>query len=260
MKGVHIEKHINASEKRELRMDYSYEYTPLRPGGTPLTRQLLLLGGEMKNHRVLDLGCGRGETAGLLAREYGAAVTGVDASEALIRACRAQVPEAEFLTADAENLPFEDSSFDILISECCFSVFSDPKKALREAKRVLVSGGKLLISDLWICAGSDGGRPVSGDSGLSAAGDGGRSVSGDGGRSAAGDGMVRHLYTKETWLRMIIGAGFTPSQFIDVRRALTQMYVQMIFDLGLKGAREKMGICLPPEEMKNISYMLLAAS
>ena len=166
MKGVHIQKHINASEKRELRMDYSYEYTPLRPGGTPLTRQLLSLGGEMKHRRVLDLGCGRGETAGLLAMEYGAAVTGVDASEALIRTCRAQVPEAEFLTADAENLPFEDSSFDILISECCFSVFSDPKKALREAKRVLASGGKLLISDLWICVGSDGSRSVSGDGGL----------------------------------------------------------------------------------------------
>ena len=252
MKGVHIEKHINASEKRELRMDYSYEYTPLRPGGTPLTRQLLLLGGEMKNHRVLDLGCGRGETAGLLAREYGAAVTGVDASEALIRACRAQVPEAEFLTADAENLPFEDSSFDILISECCFSVFSDPKKALREAKRVLATGGKLLISDLWICAGSDGDRSVSGDSGLS--------VAGDGGLPAAGDGMVRHLYTQETWMQMITGAGFTPAAFIDVRKALTQMYVQMIFDLGLKGAQEKMGICLPQEEMKHISYMLLAAS
>ena len=61
-------------------MEYPSEYRSLRPGGTLLTRQLLSLGGELKNRRVLEVGCGRGETAALLAREFGASVIGVDLS------------------------------------------------------------------------------------------------------------------------------------------------------------------------------------
>ena len=211
-------------------MEYPLGYTPLKPGGALLTKKLLSMGGEIENQRVLDLGCGRGETAALLAEEYGAAVTGADISEALISECRKKYPGIPFVVADAEALPFADGSFDILVCECCFSVFSDPRKALREAYRVLSKDGILLLSDLW-----------------------------KHGKKSAGRGMVRNIYSRDTWEDMITGAGFLITGFTDAHDALTEMYIQMIMDQGIEAAQRQIGICLPPEEMKSVSYMLLAA-
>ena len=211
-------------------MDYPDEYTPLKPGGKVLTKKLLAMGGEIKNRRVLDLGCGRGETAGLLAEEYGASVAGADLSAERIEECRKKYPGNTFTAANAEELPFADGSFDILVSECCFSVFSDPRKALREAYRVLSKDGILLLSDLW-----------------------------KHGKKSAGRGMVRNIYSRDTWEDMITGAGFLITGFTDAHDALTEMYIQMIMDQGIEAAQRQIGICLPPEEMKSVSYMLLAA-
>ncbi len=208
-------------------MEYPIEYSPLRPGGTPLTRRLLALGGELEGRRVLDLGCGRGVTADLLRQEYGALVTGTDLSAGMIGECSEKYPGITFLNADAQELPFADCSFDVLVSECCFSVFQDPEKAFKEAERVLVPGGVILLSDLW-----------------------------KHGEVPGGNGMVRSLYSQEEWQDMIAGAGFVLKDFIDVREVLTEMYVQMIFDLGLEGADRMTGLCLTREEMKNVSYML----
>ena len=210
-------------------MKYPSEYNPLRPGGTPLTRQLLSMGGELKNPRVLDLGCGRGDTAELLSREYGATVTGVDVSAEMIAENRGKYPGIGFVTAEARELPFRDGSFDVVVSECCFSVFTDAERAFQEVNRVLIPGGKLLLSDLWQYGGV-----------------------------SAGSGMVRNLYTRGEWLEMLTHAGFVPTGFEDVRDALTDMYVQMILDLGPEGARRAMGLCLRPEETKHVSYMLLS--
>ena len=210
--------------------EYKTGYATLRPGGTPLTRQLLSMGGELKKKRVLDLGCGRGETALLLAQEYSCTVTGTDLSRSMIDACRQNCPGADFYIADAGALPFADGTFDAVVSECSFSVFQEPEKALQEANRVLVSGGWLLISDLW----QQGGL-------------------------SCGTGMVRSLYTREEWERMIGEAGFGLTDFIDARDALTEMYVQMILDLGIARAQQEMGLCLGREEMKQVSYMMLAA-
>ncbi|MCR5795600.1 MAG: class I SAM-dependent methyltransferase [Solobacterium sp.] len=195
-----------------------------------MSRRLLSLGGELKDRRVLDLGCGRGETARLLRDEYDAAVTGVDLSEEFINECRGKWPDMTFICADAQDLPFRGGSFDIIVSECCFSVFADPEKAFREAERVLSDGGILLLSDLWTE-----------------------------GRDSSGSGMVRCLYSRQRWLDMVTGAGFTVTGFHDVRSVLTGMYVQMILDLGREGAQKQMGLCMTHEEMKALSYMMLSA-
>lgn len=210
-------------------MDYPAGYSPLRPGGMKLTRQLLSLAGEIRKRRVLDVGCGRGQTAGLLEQEYGAEVTGMDLSAVLVEECRISYPGITFITADAQSLPFAAGSFDLLVSECCYSIFSDPERALREACRVLVPGGRILLSDLWART-----------------------------EAAAGNGMVRNLYSRKRWQDMLTGAGFVMMEFIDAGDVLTEMYVQMILDLGVTGAQEQLGLCLRKEEMKNVSYMLMS--
>jgi ubiquinone/menaquinone biosynthesis C-methylase UbiE len=52
---------------------------------------------------------------------------------------------AEVISAPAEDLPFDDGSFDTVVSTLVFCTVSDPERAIGEAKRVLVEGGRLLF-------------------------------------------------------------------------------------------------------------------
>jgi ubiquinone/menaquinone biosynthesis C-methylase UbiE len=65
---------------------------------------------------VLDLGCGSGVPVARTLTAAGYRVTGVDISEVQIRRAREQVPEAQFIRADASAVPFEDASFDAVVS------------------------------------------------------------------------------------------------------------------------------------------------
>lgn len=95
--------------------------------------------------RVLDLACGTGLHAGA-ALQRGAITTGVDLSEAMIEQAQRSAPGATFHVADAESLPFADASFDAVV--CGFGVlhFPDAARAVAEALRVLVPGGRFSCS------------------------------------------------------------------------------------------------------------------
>jgi ubiquinone/menaquinone biosynthesis C-methylase UbiE len=58
---------------------------------------------------------------------------------------RPRVPNAHFLAASAQALPFSKSSFDVLLCTVAFHHFPDPKLALREFRRILSPGGKVII-------------------------------------------------------------------------------------------------------------------
>lgn len=126
----------------------------LRPGGLELTERLARLAGIGENHTVLDIACGKGTTAFLLARKYGCRIIGIDLSDKMISACRRKADEAKeadrvsFLVSDAENLPFRSGAFDAVISECSFSLLPDKETAARDIKRVLKPGGKLVMTDI----------------------------------------------------------------------------------------------------------------
>lgn len=102
----------------------------------------------------LDLGCGEGENTRQLAR-LGAKVCGIDIAPAFIGYAR-QSEEGEPLgiayeTADAQALPFPDSSFDFATAFMSLMDMPAPDRALSEAARVLRPGGFLQFSILHPC-------------------------------------------------------------------------------------------------------------
>lgn len=126
----------------------------LRPGGLKLTARLAEVADINGNHVVLDIACGKGTTAFFLAREYDCRVIGIDLSDKMISLCKGRTEGEEvtgrvsFLLGDGENLPFSDSSFDTVISECSLSLLPNKEIAARDIGRVLKSGGKLVMTDI----------------------------------------------------------------------------------------------------------------
>ena len=128
--------------------DYLDHETWIRPAFAQL--------GDLHGKRVLDYGCGHGMAAVVLARR-GACVTGFDLSPGYIAEARqralANDLAIEFLQADAEQLPFDDQSFDAVWG-CAILHHLDLKRAGQELQRVLRPGGVAVFCEPW------GGNPI----------------------------------------------------------------------------------------------------
>ena len=97
--------------------------------------------------RVLEIGCGTGMfTAGF--RRASKEVISTDISSGMIDMARNRIPEGNFSVADAENLPFEDNSFDCVVGVNTFSYFQNKHRAVAEITRVLKTPGKLVLYDM----------------------------------------------------------------------------------------------------------------
>jgi ubiquinone/menaquinone biosynthesis C-methylase UbiE len=99
--------------------------------------------------RVLDVACGTGNTA-LMARARGAEVTGLDLTPELLavaekRAADEGVSGITWKAGDAENLPFDDGSFDVVVSSCGLMFAPDQQKVADEVARVTRRGGRIAI-------------------------------------------------------------------------------------------------------------------
>jgi 2-polyprenyl-3-methyl-5-hydroxy-6-metoxy-1,4-benzoquinol methylase len=96
--------------------------------------------------RVLDVGCGEGQFAAELARA-GASVVGIDVAEEPLRRARELHPELDVRLEDAEG-PWElaDGSFDVVWAGEVIEHVADTAAWLSEVRRVLRSGGRLLLS------------------------------------------------------------------------------------------------------------------
>jgi SAM-dependent methyltransferase len=94
--------------------------------------------------RYLDAGCGSGMAAEMAAAR-GAAVSGVDAAEAMLLIARSRAPMGDFREGDLEHLPFADETFDVVTGFNSFQYAGNPVAALREAGRVAKRGGLVVV-------------------------------------------------------------------------------------------------------------------
>ena len=126
----------------------------MAPGG-PGNVARMLKGIDTRGKRVLDIGCGIGGPAFEMARTHSANVVGIDLEDPLVaRATQAAADlglsdKCTFQTVTAGPLPFDDESFDIVISAGAFTQIEDKAGILGESLRVLKPGGYLSCYD-WL--------------------------------------------------------------------------------------------------------------
>jgi len=146
-------------------------FAPLATFTTPTAAKLVRHAGIRSGQRLLDVGCGTGPVAVTAAR-LGARVTGLDLTPDLLEHARenARIAEVDidWHEGDAEALPFEDGSFDVVVSQFGHIFAPRPEVALAEMLRVLKRGGtlafatwppELLIGRMFALVGSYAPKP-----------------------------------------------------------------------------------------------------
>ena len=126
----------------------------METGHRPVGEQAIASMNVSPASEILDVGCGSGWAARLLAeRSGGGHVIGIDVSDEMVRVAREQsinLPNVEFQVASAESLPFPDNTFTHAFSMESLYYYADIAKALREIARVLKPGGVFVtVVDLY---------------------------------------------------------------------------------------------------------------
>jgi SAM-dependent methyltransferase len=117
---------------------------------TPVAGQLVTFAGIAAGEKVLDVATGTGVVA-ITAARGGAHVTGLDLTPELLDQARenariARMPDIVWTEGDAENLPYPDASFDIVVSQFGHMFAPRPEIAMTEMRRVLKAGGRIAFA------------------------------------------------------------------------------------------------------------------
>jgi SAM-dependent methyltransferase len=98
---------------------------------------------------LLEICCGTGENANVIANRAGSTVIGLDISSEAIKIATKntdkKIMRNSFIVADAENLPFQEDVFDDVFTIYCLHHLSNPEKCIEEMYRVLKPGGNIII-------------------------------------------------------------------------------------------------------------------
>ena len=109
--------------------------------------------------RVLDVACGTGVVARQAASQVGAGghVVGLDFNGEMLALARARGPDVEWREGNAMALPFATKAFDVVVCQQGLQFFPDSGRALQEAHRVLVPGGRFAVA-VWCAIDSSPGH------------------------------------------------------------------------------------------------------
>lgn len=134
--------------------DYGHFATYLEPGALDFLKGLELTPGT----RMLDVACGAGQIA-IPAAKAGVDVTGIDIATNLVEQARARARSeglnARFDEGDAEMLPYDDASFDVVVSLIGAMFAPRPELVAAELKRVCRPGGRIVMAN-WTPEGHVG--------------------------------------------------------------------------------------------------------
>ncbi|MDZ5698734.1 class I SAM-dependent methyltransferase [Chelativorans sp. M5D2P16] len=119
--------------------------------GAPVADDLIDVAGLQPGERVLDVACGTGVVTRRAADRVGAggAVSGLDVNPGMLAVARSRTPPdipVEWYEASAESMPLPDEAFDVVLCQMGLQFIPDKQAALREMRRVLVSGGRVFIT------------------------------------------------------------------------------------------------------------------
>lgn len=119
--------------------------------GAPLAADLMDIAALRPGERVLDIACGTGVVARLAAERVGASgtVAGLDVNPGMLAVARSVTPPGmsiEWHEASAEAMPLPDEVFDVVLCQLGLQFVPDKSAALREMRRVLAPGGRLVIN------------------------------------------------------------------------------------------------------------------
>jgi ubiquinone/menaquinone biosynthesis C-methylase UbiE len=135
------------TEHHRFRLDYDgrvEEFARHRSVHPEVIQQLLASGYFGPATRVLDVGCGTGNYAAALSEATGCRVSGIDPSQQMIDRARAAAPWEFLVQGSAENLPFADDAFGVVMSTDVIHHVRDRDAYFREAARVLRPAGHLV--------------------------------------------------------------------------------------------------------------------
>ena len=115
-------------------------------------------------HRLLDVACGTGVLARAAHARVGptGAVTGLDIAPGMLAVAADLEPGVTWIEGDAGALPFDDDTFDVVVSQFGLMFFPDKKRAIREMLRCLRPGGLVAVA-VWDGLEHSGAYPISVD-------------------------------------------------------------------------------------------------
>ncbi|MDQ0221000.1 class I SAM-dependent methyltransferase [Peribacillus cavernae] len=121
------------------------------PGGMMLTKKILQNEKINRHTKILDAGCGTGQTSAYLAKTFSCRVYAIDSHPEMIKTANQRFTEENLsikvVKGDLESLPFPNDSFDLIIAESS-TAFTEVSKSLKEYFRVLKPSGALVNIDM----------------------------------------------------------------------------------------------------------------
>ena len=199
----------------------AYIGTTKHMGGFATTQEIVERCGVDREAYVLEVGCGAGATACYLAQEYGCRVMSVDLRETMValaneRAVREGVQDlVAFRVADAQALPFDDATFDVVFCESVVTFIDDKQGVIDEFARVTRPGRRVgLNEEVWL-------QPPPADLARQA---------------QALWGIESEVLAVEDWLGLLQNAGLRDVEHtvyqVDARREATQVKRYRFRDMG----------------------------